>query len=130
MVISLFGVRERVSADSQGERVLIAELLAKAREQPGFIGYHLYTSEDGEELGVIRFETREALDAWRDDPRHRAAWQRAREFYAEFWVQNCETFREYVWRDGEHLDQDLADRFRSEPADLASGTVAERRAPA
>ena len=47
---------------------------------PGFIGYHVYTSEDGEELGVIRFETREALDAWRDDPTHRAAWRRATEF--------------------------------------------------
>ncbi|MBV9005738.1 MAG: antibiotic biosynthesis monooxygenase [Solirubrobacterales bacterium] len=75
-------------------------MLAKAHSKPGFIGYHLYTSDDGEELGVIRFETREALDAWRDDPTHRAAWRRAGEFYTEFWVQNCETFREYVWRGG------------------------------
>ena len=95
-------------------------LLAKARSVPGFIGYHLYTSEDGEELGVIRFKTRAALDAWRDDPAHRAAWQRAREFYTEFWVQNCETFRDYLWRDGQHVDEDLAERFRSEPANLAT----------
>jgi antibiotic biosynthesis monooxygenase (ABM) superfamily enzyme len=124
MVISLFGLRERVGADTEAEKALIAELLAKAREQPGFIGYHIYASEDGEELGVIRFETREALDAWRDDPTHRAAWQRAQEFYAEFWGQNCETFREYVWRDGQHVDLDLAGRFRSAPANPVSGTVA------
>jgi heme-degrading monooxygenase HmoA len=120
VVICLYGLRGRRGADSQAEAELFEELLAKARSMPGFIGYHLYTSEDGEELGVIRFETREALDAWRDDPAHRASWQRAREFYTEFWVQNCETFRDYLWRDGRHVEDDLGDRFRSEPANLAT----------
>lgn len=121
MVICLYGLRQRESVDSQAESDLFDDLLAKARSRHGFIGYHLYTSEDGEELGVIRFETREDLDAWRDDPAHRAAWERAREFYAEFWVQNCETFREYVWREGQHIDASLGDRFRAEPANLANG---------
>ena len=124
MVICLYGLRARDGADRQAEEDLFAELLAKARSKPGFIGYHVYTAEDREELGVIRFETREALDAWRDDPTHRAAWERAGEFYAEFWVQKCETFREYVWREGQHVEEDLADRLRSEPANLASTTIA------
>jgi heme-degrading monooxygenase HmoA len=121
MVICLYGLRQRDTAASQAEEELFTELLAKARSKPGFIGYHLYKSDEGEELGVIRFETREALDAWRDDPTHRAAWERAKEFYTEFWVQNCETFRDYVWREGEHLDGDLARRFRFDPANLAAG---------
>jgi hypothetical protein len=50
----------------------------------------VYAAEDGEELGVIRFTTRDDLEAWRDDPTHRAAWRRASAFYTEFWVQNCE----------------------------------------
>lgn len=120
MVICLYGLRARDGTDRQAEDDLFAELLAQARSKPGFIGYHVYTAEGGEELGVIRFETREALDAWRDDPGHRAAWERAGEFYTQFWVQNCETFREYMWRPGQHLEEDLADRFRSEPANLAS----------
>lgn len=120
MVICLYGLRHRSGAYSEAEDELFRALLARARSQPGFIGYHLYESDDGEELGVIRFETREALDAWRDDPEHRAAWRRASEFYTEFWVQNCETFREYLWRDDQHPDEDLAARFRTEAANLAA----------
>jgi heme-degrading monooxygenase HmoA len=120
MVICLYGLSRRAGADPDADSDLFAELLVKARSMPGFIGYHVYISEGGEELGVIRFETREALDAWRDDPTHRGAWDRAREFYTEFWVQNCETFREYVWREGQHNDGRLDDRFRGEPANLAN----------
>jgi heme-degrading monooxygenase HmoA len=120
MVICLYGLRRRAGTDPQADSDLFGELLSKACLMPGFIGYHVYVSDDGEELGVIRFETRQALDAWRDDPVHRAAWERAREFYAEFWVQNCETFREYIWREGRHVEESLEDRFRAESANLAN----------
>ena len=120
MVICLYGLRSRRDADSETEDAIFDELLARARSQEGFIGYHLYGSESGEELGVIRFETREALDVWRNDPAHQASWRRAGEFYTEFWIQNCETFRDYLWRDGQHVGEDLAERFRSEPDNLAS----------
>jgi heme-degrading monooxygenase HmoA len=120
MVICLYGLRARGDADRQAEAQLFDELLAKARSRPGFIGYHTYTSEDGEELGVIRFETRDDLEAWRDDPTHRAAWGHASGFYTEFWVQNCETFREYRWCDGKHIDEALTARFRSDQANLAT----------
>jgi heme-degrading monooxygenase HmoA len=119
MVVCLYGLRARGDADRQAEARLFDELLAVARSRPGFIGYHVYASEDGEELGVIRFETREALQAWRDDPTHQAAWSCAKAFYTEFWVQNCETFREYRWHDGEHVDEDLTARFCSDQANLA-----------
>lgn len=125
MVICLYGLRARAGADSQAEAKLFDGLLAKARSMPGFISYHTYASEAGEELGVIRFESRAALDAWRDDPAHRASWQRASEFYSEFWVQNCESFREYVWHEGEHVAEDLAERFRCEPANVAAGLSIE-----
>lgn len=128
VVICLYGLRARRDADSPAEAELFDNLLAKARTMPGFIGYHLYASEDGEELGVIRFKTREALDAWRDDPAHRAAWQSARGFYTEFWVQNCETFRDYLWREGEHVDEDLASRFSSDAANLAPPSSRAERA--
>jgi heme-degrading monooxygenase HmoA len=124
MVICLYGLRARPDADTDAEAQLFDELLAEARYQSGFIGYHAYTSEDGEELGVIRFQTHEDLEAWRCHPAHQAAWERASAFYTEFWVQNCETFREYRWRDGRHIDEDLTDRFRSDQANLASAAEA------
>src|SRR5262249_58341890 len=120
MVICLYGLRKREGADAQAEEEVFDELLALARSRPGFVGYHLYTAEDGEELGLIRFETREALDAWRNDPTHQGSWRRAKEFYTEFWVQSCETFREYLWREGQHVDESLAGRFRSDPPNLAN----------
>src|SRR5579862_2948212 len=113
MVICLYGLRARGTSApyAEEEERIFNALLDKARKDPGFIGYHLYTSEDGEELGVIRFDTREALERWREDPSHQAAWARAGDFYEEFWVQNCETFGEYVWRSGAHVDEDLRMRF-------------------
>jgi heme-degrading monooxygenase HmoA len=124
MVICLYGLRVRADADAEAEAKLFGELLTEARSQPGFIGYHAYTSEDGEELGVIRFRTCEDLEAWRRDAVHQAAWKRASAFYTEFWVQNCETFREYSWREGQHIDEDLTARFRTDQANLATAAEA------
>jgi heme-degrading monooxygenase HmoA len=90
-----------------------------APQNPGFIAYHSYTAADGEALGVIRFETREALEAWRDDLTHRAIWPRATEFYEEFWIQNCDTYREYLWRDGRRQEADMTTMFRQADANLA-----------
>jgi heme-degrading monooxygenase HmoA len=116
MVICLFGQRYREDADLREEARLGGELLRELQKLPGFISYHGYTAEDGEVLGVIRFESREALEEWRNNPVHQAVWGRAIEFYEEFWIQNSETYREYVWADGARHDQDLTDRFRAENA--------------
>ena len=37
---------------------------------PGFISYNSYVSDDGEELTVARFDSPEALEAWRTHPEH------------------------------------------------------------
>jgi heme-degrading monooxygenase HmoA len=119
MVICLFGQRYREGADRAEERRIGEELLAELSLIPGFIAYHSYRAEDGEVLGVIRFETREALEAWRDNLLHRSTWPRATEFYEEFWIQNCDTYRDYLWKDGRRVPQDLAGRFRGSSSNLA-----------
>ena len=121
MVICLFGQRYRDGADLEEEARLGAELLRELQKLPGFISYHGYNAEDGEVLGVIRFESREALEEWRENEIHQAVWNRAIEFYEEFWIQNGETYREYVWAGGERHDQDLTDRFRAEKAQASYG---------
>jgi heme-degrading monooxygenase HmoA len=91
------------------ERELVRRMAEAASRKPGFIWYKSYVAADGDEIGIIRFESREALKAWRNDPAHRAAWHEAPDFYREFWVQNCEVFEEYVWVDGVHHDRDQHD---------------------
>lgn len=120
MVICLFGTRYKEGWDRELEARLDAMLMEALRLVEGFISFHLYSAQDGEVLGVIRFETREALEAWRDDPTHRSVWPHAPEFYDYFWIQNGETYREYGWRpDGGRTGEDMAERFRSDPANLA-----------
>ncbi len=113
MVVCLFGQRFRADADRQEEERISLELMRVLYAMPGFVSYHEYTAKDGELLGVIRFASREALDEWRNHPVHQAVWDRAGEFYEEFWIQNGETFREYVWFDGESHHEDLTERFRA-----------------
>ena len=111
MVISLFGgLRVRAGMEEREAR-LSDRLYEVGRSMPGFISYKTYTAEDGEEIGVIRFDSRESLDAWAHEGEHLAAEAVAPEIYESFWVQDAETFREYTWEEGVHADQDLTSLF-------------------
>lgn len=125
MVICLFGTRYRTGYDVDMEKALGAVLLKALNRIDGFISFHLYDAADGEVLGVVRFDTREALEAWRNDPTHRSAWKYAPALYKEFWIQNAETYRGYVWAaEAGRTGEDVRARFRSESTNLAqsSGT--------
>ncbi len=83
---------------------------------PGFISYKGYTGEDGEEIVVVRFESEEALDAWRNHPEHVEAQRMGREsFYEEYWVQVCNTLREYRFTAGGGYEHDLRPLFAACP---------------
>ena len=81
---------------------------------PGFISSKSYTAEDGEEIGLIRFDSREALDAWAHEGVHGQAQAVAAGIYESFWVQDVETYREYTWEHGVHTDRDLTNLFRED----------------
>lgn len=111
MIITVFGdVRVRPGMEVREGR-LASALAEVVRRMPGFISIKSYIGEDGEEIGIIRFTTREALDAWMNEGEHFAAQKVAAQLYDSFWVQSAETFREYTWKDGIHADRDLADLF-------------------
>lgn len=59
------------------------QMLEIAQSMPGFISYKVYKSPEGERASIIEFESREHLEAWRDQPEHLAAQQRGRERYYE-----------------------------------------------
>jgi heme-degrading monooxygenase HmoA len=124
MVICLFGVRYKLGRDVELEKGLDARLLPVLREFDGFISFHLYSAENGEALGVIRFDSRQALEAWRNDATHRSVWMHAPDLYEYFWIQNSETYTEYGWSpDVGHTNEDLRKRFRDEESNRARPSV-------
>ncbi len=65
---------------------------------PGFLGMD-YAEIEGGELLVVRFESHDALAAWRNDPEHQAAQRRGRErFFAHYRIEVCETVRSYEFQ--------------------------------
>jgi heme-degrading monooxygenase HmoA len=57
-----------------------------------------YAAADGDEVVIACFESREALEAWRLQPEHVESQRMGREsFYESYWVQACETFRDYAF---------------------------------
>ena len=114
MFVVLFSTTERDDVDASEYRRTSDRMHELVSHMPGFISYNGYGSEDGQGVAVVRFDSEEALDAWRTLPEHRAAQERGREaFYREYWVQVCETVREYrSTRAGGH-DHDLKSLFTS-----------------
>jgi heme-degrading monooxygenase HmoA len=96
MIVVLFSYSMREGADEEEESRAADRLWGIVSAMPGFISYKAYTADDGERVAVVRFESRDALEAWRRDPVHREMQQRARqEWYEDYWIQAAETFREY-----------------------------------
>jgi heme-degrading monooxygenase HmoA len=94
MMVVLFSITMREGASVEDEEAASQEMWKIVSAMPGFISYKAYTAADGETIAVVRFESSEALDAWRSQPDHRAAQQRARdEWYSEYWIQACEVVR-------------------------------------
>lgn len=59
------------------------EMLAYAKQHPGYVDFRQYTADDGERLTVVRWKDAETLQSWREDPRHVAAKKRGRELWYE-----------------------------------------------
>ncbi|CTQ57321.1 MAG: hypothetical protein RIE06_02185 [Roseibium album] len=123
MIICIFGVTYRDDIDWDLHKRISDDMAHAVAAMPGFISLKFYKADDGDQIGIVRFRTREDLKSWRDDIAHRGAWGHAPKLYHEFWVQNSETFDDYVWIDGVHHDKDQSDRFqmtRDEVLDVLS----------
>jgi heme-degrading monooxygenase HmoA len=112
VIISLFGDTV-VKPGKEGESARLVEKLDPIlRSIPGFISYKSYRADDGEEIGIIRMESRGALDEWVHEGVHGAAQKVADQIYERFWVQSAETYREYAWENGNRTDGDLTSLFK------------------
>ena len=96
MVIVLIRTKLHPEADRVAYDALNEQMYALVQTLPGFIAANAYASSDGEEVGVIRFASLDALRAWREHPEHVIAQHRGKtEFYASYTVEVCEVARAY-----------------------------------
>lgn len=101
MILALFAFRLRSEAHGEfGEK--LERMVELVQQVPGFISMDVFRSEDGRTLAVPRFESEEALAAWRDHPEHVAAQQQGRgAFFEDYWIDVCSTIRSYEFHRAE-----------------------------
>ena len=108
MVLVVFGTKMRKDADLDEYGRHSQRMNELVKQIPGFISIKGFVGEDGEEISIARFDSDDAVKAWRSHPEHLLTQRRAREaFYESYWVQVCTTLRDYEWR----LKTGRIDRF-------------------
>lgn len=95
MVIVVFRITLRPDVTASEYEAVGTRMVELVSQMRGFLGMD-YAATDGGELLVARFESHEALAAWRNEPEHRAAQQLGRErFFAHYHIEVCDLAREY-----------------------------------
>lgn len=86
----------RIKSTSQEYFDTAAELKKLAEEIPGYLGIESVEQDNGTEITVSYWKTREAIQQWREHPDHQQAQQRAREeWYDHYRVQIAEVKQAY-----------------------------------
>ena len=93
MVLILF--RSRLAPEAGDDyHAMAEEMVATAREMPGFVDYTFYAGENGERLSVVRWENLETMKAWREHPRHKIAQAAGRDrWYQSYDIEIAEVIR-------------------------------------
>ena len=95
MVVVVFTIALRPDLPASEYEETGARMGELVSAMPGFVGMD-YAAADGGELLVARFESHEALQAWREQVEHRAAQERGREaFFAHYRIEVCDLVRSY-----------------------------------
>ncbi|MGC4045439.1 MAG: antibiotic biosynthesis monooxygenase [Armatimonas sp.] len=93
MILVVFRSRLRPEA-AEEYAAEAAEIAALARTQPGILSFKTFAASDGERVTLAEFADDDAVVAWREHTRHKAAQQRGKtEFYSEFHLQVCDVLR-------------------------------------
>ena len=98
MIVLLFKSQLRTDIDAQDYRATRTRMMDLVDKIPGFVSYKTFRADDGETLAIAKFNSEEALEAWRNHPEHVAVQRRGHEeFYESYWIQVCRTVRDYGW---------------------------------
>jgi heme-degrading monooxygenase HmoA len=97
-VVTVFRSRLRDDAYDNGYAERAAEMIERARQNPGFLEHKSFVAEDGERVSIVRFDSPESHEAWARDAGHREAQQQGRvEFYTEYNITVADVRRERAW---------------------------------
>ncbi|MFP5364029.1 MAG: antibiotic biosynthesis monooxygenase family protein [Thermoleophilia bacterium] len=100
MVVVVFRITLRRDLDEADYAATGERMLELVSSMPGFLGMDYAEVEDGELL-VARFESHEALEAWRTHPEHLEAQKAGRErFFAHYSIEVCDEVRSYAFDRG------------------------------
>jgi len=123
VIVVLFGGNDRTDLDMEAYRQTSARMSQIVASIPGFISYNSYVAGDGEEMVVVRFDSLDALDAWRNHPEHLEAQEKGRSLWSEdYWVQVSSTVREYRWTRGVGYHTDHRETFAA-ASEIATSTA-------
>lgn len=112
MIVVLFSSVDRPDIDADEYARASARMREIVASIPGFISFNTYVSDDGEELAVARFDSLEAVEAWRSHPEHLATQAKDRSSWSEeYWAQTSESVREYHWTSVAGYQSDLREMF-------------------
>ena len=104
MIVVVFRITHRGDLPTVEYEKVGARMGELVGAMPGFLGMD-YASVEGGELLVARFESHEALDAWREHPEHELAQRLGRErFFAHYKIEVCEVVRSYEFADAAGAD--------------------------
>ena len=71
--------------------------------------------------GVLRFTSRDDVEAWRNDFTHQSVWRHSGAIYESFWIQNSDVWRQDSWKAGARLsDEDTSERFARDITNVVS----------
>ncbi len=99
MIVVLF--RSKLVDAPEGYGEMAAEMAALAQTMPGFIDMKSYVAEDGERLTIVRWESEETMQIWRENERHRVAQKAGRErWYQYYKLEIAELRREKMFQRG------------------------------
>jgi heme-degrading monooxygenase HmoA len=95
MVVVVFKIQHRPDLPVAEYDKAGARMLDLVSQMPGFLGMD-YAEVEGGELLVVRFESHEALEAWRTHPEHQETQRVGRErFFQSYRIEVCDTVRAY-----------------------------------
>ncbi|MGH3430096.1 MAG: antibiotic biosynthesis monooxygenase family protein [Pseudonocardiaceae bacterium] len=98
MEIVLFRIRTREDINQEEYQHAFTRMLELVSQIPGFVDVEGFAGQDRSELAVARFESPEAIAAWRDQPEHVRTRQRGwDEFFTSYDVTIATVSRHYDW---------------------------------
>jgi heme-degrading monooxygenase HmoA len=98
VLIVVFKITLRPDIDVAEYEKTGTRMVELVSEMPGFLGMD-YAAIEGGELLIARFESPEALEAWRTQAEHLEAQQQGRErFFSAYRIEICELVRSYEFQ--------------------------------